>query len=115
MLHSGALTTEVLCSLVAEALGAGLRGWGQSSQTPPGPLCHPPLPTPAPAGPGNLPWVLGIQWGPRCLGLPGKKKSKPWMEQSWAGGDSRGTGLGTLTWRPFCPGSPGSPMLPLAP
>lgn len=76
--------------------------------------------SPCPCPPGrvssNLPWVQGIQWGLRCLDLPVEEQRMVDATPAAGTGASRRVGVGrALTCRPFCPGSPGSPMLPLAP
>lgn len=64
---------------------------------------------------GNLPWVLGIRWVLQCLDPPvGEEEKAVGVTSAWRAG-AAAAGGGTLTCRPFCPGSPGSPMLPLAP
>lgn len=64
----------------------------------------------------NLPWVQGIQWGLRCLDLPVEEQRVVDATPALGTGASGRAGVGkALTCRPFCPGSPGSPMLPLAP
>lgn len=76
--------------------------------------------SPCPHPPGrvssNLPWVQGIQWGLRCLDLPVEEQRVVDATPAVGTGASGWAGVGrALTCRPFCPGSPGSPMLPLAP
>lgn len=61
-----------------------------------------------------MPWVLGIRWGLRCLGHPTEEQRAMGVNPALGEGADPRVGL-TLTCRPFCPGSPGSPMLPLAP